>query len=49
MTTVMRVVGDYRRQRSHVVPEHSAQGRYSLGTNVNTPFSKYPRWNLGTM
>ena len=38
MTTVMCVLGDYIRQRSHVVPEHGAQGRYSLGTNVNTLF-----------
>lgn len=39
MTTVICVVGDYIRQRAHVVPGHGAQGRYSLGTNVNTPFS----------
>ena len=32
MTTVMCVVGDYIGQSSHVVPGHSAQEPYSLGT-----------------
>ena len=27
------------------MPGHGAKVRYSLGTNVNTPFFEYPRWN----
>ena len=32
------------RQRSHLVPGHGARVRYSLGTNVNTPFFQVPAW-----
>ena len=31
-----------QRHRSHLVPENNARVRYSLGTNVNTPFSQVP-------
>ena len=30
------------------MPGHGARLRYSFGTNVNTPFFKYPRQNSGT-
>ena len=30
------------RQRSHLVPGHGARVRYSLSTNVNTPFFQVP-------
>ena len=30
------------KQRSHVVPGHGARARYSVGTNVNTPFFQAP-------
>ena len=35
------------RQRSHLVPGHGARVRYSLGTNVNTPFFQVPTLELG--
>ena len=35
------------RQRSHLVLGHGALVRYSLGTNVNTPFSQVPTLKFG--
>ena len=37
------------RLRSDLVPEHGARERFLMGTNVNTPFFKYPRQNSGTV
>ena len=37
------------RQRSHLVPEQGARVRYSLDTNVNTPFFKYTSRNSDTV
>ena len=36
------------RQRSHLVPGHGARVRYSLDTDVNTPFFKYTSRNSNT-
>ena len=35
------------RPRSHLVPEHGARARFSLGTNVNTPFFQVPTPEFG--
>ena len=35
------------RQRPHLVPRHGARVRYSLGTNVNTPFFQVPTLEFG--
>ena len=35
------------RQRSHLVLGHNTRVRYSLGTNVNTPFSQVPTLEFG--
>ena len=35
------------RQRSYLVPGHGARVRYSLGTNVNTPFFQVPTLEFG--
>ena len=34
-------------QRLHLVPGHGAHVRYSLGTNVNTPFLQVPAPEFG--
>ena len=38
-----------QRQRSHLLPGHSARVRYSLDTHVNTPFFKYTSKNSGVV
>ena len=35
-------------RKSWAAPRHGARVQYLLGTDVNTPFFKYPRQNLGT-
>ena len=35
------------RQRSHLVPGHGARARYSMDTNVNTPFFQVPTPEFG--
>ena len=37
------------RLRPDLVPEHGARERFLIGTNVNTPFSKYPGQKSGTV
>ena len=37
------------RLRPDLVPEHGARERFLMGTNVNTPFFKYPGQKSGTV
>ena len=47
LQTVFVLSLDYLRLCSHLVPGHGARVRYSLGTNVNTPFFQVPTPEFG--
>ena len=42
-----KMLNNLIRQRSHLAPGHGARVRYSLGTNVSTPFFQVPTLELG--